>query len=315
MTNKTKIIIDCDPGQDDAIALAWAFAAQDRLEILGICACAGNVPLELTERNARLMCHICSQQGIAVYAGSSKPLLRSLVTAEYVHGDSGLDGIDIYQPDYPLQQQNAVDFICQTLLNAEDSSVVLVATGPLTNVALALRQNRQITQAIDSIVIMGGAMREAGNVTPSAEFNIYVDPEAAAEVFASGVKIVVHSLDVTHQVIVSAEHNKKLRALPSQAGKQLAGLLEYYERFDSERYGIAGAPLHDPCTIAWLLYPELFSAKAVNVSVECQSELTRGHTAVDFWGMTSKSKNALWVHQVDSEEFFARLISDLSRLA
>ena len=317
MQDKIKLIIDCDPGQDDALALAWAFARSDRLDLLGVSACAGNVPLELTARNARLICELCGQDSasLGVYAGSPRPLARDLVTAEYVHGNSGLDGIEIFEPDYPLQSEHAVDFICRTLLRAPAKSVVLVPTGPLTNIARALRQEPNIKSAIHSIVLMGGAMREAGNVTPSAEFNIYVDPEAAAEVFASGLEIVVHSLDVTHQVVVRAEHQQRLRAQGGAAATQLADLLQYYQRFDSERYGIDGAPLHDPCTVAWLLYPELFRAKRVNVSVECQSELTRGHTAVDFWGMTDKLENAHWVYAVDAAALLNCMIEDLARLA
>ena len=314
MANKRKIIIDCDPGQDDALALAWAFAARDRLELVAITACAGNVPLELTQRNARLVCQICGQDDIPVYAGSPQPLQRELVTAEYVHGASGLDGIDIFEPSYPLQAEHAVDFLCSYLGQAAERSVTLVPTGPLTNVAMALQRQPQLARAVDSIVLMGGARSEAGNVTPSAEFNIYVDPEAADIVFNSRVPIVVHSLDVTHQVVVRAEHNQALRSFAGAAPRQLAALLEYYERFDSERYGSAGAPLHDPCTIAWLLYPELFEAKRVNVSVETASELTRGHTAVDFWAMTEKQPNALWVHGVDAGRFFELLLADLAQL-
>ena len=198
---KRSIIIDCDPGQDDAIALLLALSSPDELDVLGITAVAGNVPLELTERNARQIRDICKRSDIPVFAGCSQPMQRDLVTAEYVHGTTGIDGIDIVEPELPLEDLHTVDFIIETLHGADDESVTLVPIGPLTNVGTAIQRDSVILTKVREIVIMGGAMREGGNRTPSAEFNIFVDPHAADIVFRCGRPITVMGLDVTHQVL------------------------------------------------------------------------------------------------------------------
>jgi len=198
---REKIIIDCDPGQDDAVALLLAMASTEELELLGITAVAGNVPLHLTERNARLMCDLGRHDDIRVYAGCSRPMVRDLVTAENVHGETGIDGMDVTTPVAPLQSQHAVDFIIETLKNSAEASITLVPTGPLTNIGMAIVKEPSILGSIKRIVLMGGAMREGGNYSPSAEFNILVDPHAAKVVFACGRPITAMGLDVTHQVI------------------------------------------------------------------------------------------------------------------
>ncbi|SLN76258.1 nucleoside hydrolase [Oceanibacterium hippocampi] len=308
------IIIDCDPGQDDAVALALAMASPDELEILGVTAVAGNVPLRLTERNARIMCELCGRTDVAVYAGADRPMVRDLVTAEEVHGETGLNGIEIYEPVHPLQPKHAVDFIIETLAAAADDGVTLVPTGPLTNIALAIRRAPSILPKIREIVLMGGAMREGGNSTPSAEFNILVDPHAAHIVFRCGRPIVAMGLDVTHQVMTTAVRVAAIEEAGGKAARAIVDLLRYYERHDEAKYGSDGGPLHDPCTIAYLLRPELFSLKHVHVAVETASELTMGHTAVDFWRVTGKPLNAHWAHHVDADGFFALLTERLARL-
>ncbi len=310
---KRPIIIDCDPGQDDAIALLLAMSSPDELEILGITAVAGNVPLELTARNARQIRDIGGRGDIAVFAGCAQPMQRELVTAEYVHGGTGIDGIDIVKPKLPLEELHAVEFIIETLLAADDDSVTIVPIGPLTNIGTAIQRDPAILTKVREIVIMGGAMREGGNRTPSAEFNIFVDPHAADIVFRCGRPITVMGLDVTYQVLASPQRIDRIRAIDNEAARATAGMLEFYSRHDSVKFGSVGAPLHDPCTIAFLLQPELFAGKHCNISIETQSELTMGHTAVDFWHTTDRPKNATWMHAVDDDGFYDLLVERLSR--
>jgi purine nucleosidase len=307
------IIIDCDPGQDDAIALLLAMSPQDELDLLAITAVAGNVPLDLTESNARLICDIAGRTDMPVFAGCAEPLQRALVTAEKVHGKTGIDGIEIVEPVTPLQKEHAVDYIVATLMAASDNPVALVPIGPLTNIAAALQKNPQITSGIKEIVLMGGAMREGGNYSPSAEFNIRVDPHAADLVFRCGVPITVMGLDVTHQVLASPERRDRIRDIGNGPARATAGMLDFFNRHDSKKYGSNGAPLHDPCTVAFLLKPELFEGKVCNLSVETESELTMGHTAVDFWQVTDRPENVTWIHSVDADGFYDLLIDRLGR--
>jgi purine nucleosidase len=310
---KRSIIIDCDPGQDDAIALLLAMSSPDELEILGITAVAGNVPLELTERNARQIRDLGRRSDIPVFAGCARPMNRDLVTAEYVHGVTGIDGIDIVTPNLPLEDLHAVDFIIESLHAADDESVTLVPIGPLTNIGTVIQKDPAVLTKVREIVIMGGAMREGGNRTPSAEFNILVDPHAADIVFGCGRPITVMGLDVTHQVLASPQRRDRIRAIDNEAARATVGMLDFFNRHDSIKYGTRGAPLHDPCTIAYLLKPELFTGKHCNISVETQSELTMGHTAVDFWNVTDRPKNATWMHAVDADGFYELLIERLGR--
>ena len=311
--SRQRIIIDCDPGQDDAVALFLAMAAPQELEILGITAVAGNVPLELTQRNVRLMCDIAGRSDIPVFAGCERPMVRELLTAEKVHGKTGIDGIDVVEPKTPLQEQHAVDFIVEALRAAEDESVTLVPTGPLTNIGTVIDRAPDVLAKIRQLVIMGGAMREGGNYSPSAEFNILVDPHAAAIVFGCGRPITSMGLDVTHQVLSTRARVERIRQLGNPVAEATAGMLGFFERHDSEKYGVEGAPLHDPCTIAWLLAPELFEGKFCNLSVETQSELTMGHTAIDFWHVTDRPHNVNWIYSVDADGFYDLLTDRLAR--
>lgn len=310
--NKRKIIIDCDPGQDDAVMLLLALACPDVFDIVGITTVAGNVPLELTQRNARIMCELAGKTDVPVFAGCDKPMRHELITAENVHGKTGIDGVDVYEPAMPLQEQHAVDFIIETLMAAEDDSITLVPTGPLTNIGRALSQQPSIRPKIKEIVMMGGAMREGGNTTPSAEFNILEDPHAAQLVMQCGRPLTIVPLDVTHQVLVSRDRLEQIRAIDSPVGEAVVGMMEFFNRFDSEKYGSDGAPLHDPCTIAYLLKPELFTGKMCNVEIETGSPLTRGHTAVDFWGVSDRVRNANWLYKVDADGFFTLLVERLN---
>lgn len=307
-----KVIIDCDPGQDDAVALFLAFASPEDIELLGITTVGGNVPLELTQRNARMMCDI-ARSDVPVYAGCDEPMRRPLRTAEYIHGETGIDGIEIIDPATPLQEQHGVDFIVETLLAADTGSITLVPTGPLTNIGTAIDREPAIVPKIRRVVLMGGAMREGGNRTPSAEFNILVDPEAAEIVFGCGRPIVQMGLDVTHQVLSTKERVARIAALDNPVADATAGMIGFFERYDMSKYSAPGAPLHDPCTVAWLIRPELFTGKDCNVAIETQSQLTLGHTAVDFWHVTDGPKNVHWVYEVDSDGFYGLLTERLAR--
>ncbi|MBT4735644.1 MAG: nucleoside hydrolase, partial [Candidatus Marinimicrobia bacterium] len=232
----------------------------------------------------------------------------------HVHGKSGLDGIDIVEPITPLQEKHGVDYIIETCLSAADNSITLVPTGPLTNIGLAIHQESNILPKIKEIVLMGGTLREGGNITPSAEFNIYVDPEAAQIVLRCGRPIVMMSLDVTHQVLTTRKRVDAIRNLDSTVGEPIASLIEFYERYDEEKYHLDGAPLHDPCTIAYLIKPDLFSLKEVNVEVETGGKFTRGATVVDYWDVTGRLPNVQWAHTVDANGFFELLNNYLSKI-
>ena len=310
---KHTIIIDCDPGQDDAVNLLLAMSSPDELDILGITAVAGNVPLALTERNARLMCDIAGRSDIPVYAGCKEPLVRELITAENVHGTTGIDGVEITEPRQPLQEQHAVDFIVDALRAAEDDAITLVPTGPLTNIAKAIAKSPDVLPKIKEIVLMGGAMREGGNHSPSAEFNILVDPQAAYVVFNCERPITQMGLDVSHQVLSTRERIDRIKEIDNKPAQATVGMLDFYNRHDVEKYKISGAPLHDPCTVAYLLAPDIFEGKLCNVSIETQSELTMGNTAVDFWHVTDRPKNTNWIHSVDDDAFYELLTSRLAR--
>lgn len=310
--SKRPVIIDCDVGQDDAINLLLAMAPSIELNILGITAVAGNVPLELTQRNARYICDIAGRPDIPVFAGSAEPLRRNLVTAEAVHGESGLDGVAIRPPAHPLQQGHAVDFITDTLRNADaKDGVTLVLTGPGTNIATAFMRAPEVVENVALIIMMGGALREGGNITPCAEFNMFVDPHAAEIVLACGRPITLVGLDATYQVRATSARRERIRAIDNAAARTVADILDFGERHDPTHAGHAGAPLHDPCTVALLLEPKLFKGKLCNVMVETDSELTLGHTVVDFWHVTERAPNATWIHTVDADGFFDLLAERL----
>jgi purine nucleosidase len=309
-----KIIIDTDPGQDDAVAILLALASPDELEVLGITAVAGNVPLPLTARNARIVCELAGRTDVPVYAGCDAPLSRPLVTAEHVHGKTGLDGPVLPDPTMPLAEGHAVDFIIDTLRREPAGSVTLCPLGPLTNIATAFQRAPDIVERVQQIVLMGGAYFEVGNITPAAEFNIYVDPEAAEIVMKSNVDTVIMPLDVTHKVLVTKPRNDAFRALGTPVGKAVAEMTDFFERFDREKYGSDGAPLHDPCVTAYLLQPDLFAGRHINVEIETASELTLGMTVADWWRVTDRPANALFIGSVDADGFFDLLTERLARL-
>jgi len=312
-SDRESVILDVDPGQDDAVNLLLAMAARERLRILGVTAVAGNVPLVRTARNARLICELAGREDLAVYPGCPRPMVEPLMTAESVHGTTGIDGMEAGEPRRSPSDIHAVDFIVETLRTAPPASVTLVPTGPLTNIAMAIVKDPSILTAVKRVVLMGGAMREGGNFSASAEFNMLVDPHAARVVFECGRPVVAIGLDATHQVIATPERVRRIGALDNPAARATAGMLGFFARHDSAKYGFDGAPLHDPCTVAWLLQPELFSGRECHIEVETASQLTRGHTAVDYWGVSGRTPNALWVDRVDADGFFDLLTDHLGR--
>ena len=314
MAGPRKIIIDTDPGQDDAAAIMLALGSPEELDVLGITTVAGNVPLELTSKNARITCDFAGRKHVKVFAGCEKPMKRPLVTAEHVHGATGLDGPELFEPETPLQPQHAVDFIIETLRNEPSGTVTLCPLGALTNIATALTRAPDIAGRVQEIVLMGGAYFEVGNITPAAEFNIYVDPEAAEIVFKSGIPIVMIPLDLTHKVLTLKARVNRIRVLGTRAAEALADMLDFFERFDTAKYGSDGGPLHDPNVIAYLIRPSLYDGRMCNVEIETGSELTLGMTVVDWWQVTSRKHNALVLKDVDSDGFFDLLTERVGRL-
>lgn len=313
MSERRAIIIDTDPGQDDALALLLALASPE-LDILGMVAVAGNVPLNLTERNIRLVCELAGRPDIPVFAGAERPLVRPLVTAEHVHGKTGLDGVDLPEPTMPLRDQHGADFIVETVMSRPEGAVTLCTLGPLTNVALAIVKEPRIAPRLKELVMMGGGFFEGGNITPVAEFNIYVDPHAAKIVLESGIPITMHPLDVTHKALTSKVRIDAFRTLGTKVGNACVGWLEFFERFDEDKYGTDGGPLHDPNVIAYLLKPEIYSSRHINVEVETGSELTMGMTVADWWNVTERKPNVNYVRNLDGTAFFNLLLERIGGL-
>jgi purine nucleosidase len=306
---KIPLVIDCDPGVDDAIALLLAFGSTE-LEIRGISTVAGNVPLSRTEANARRICELAGRSEMSVYAGCPRPLVRTLETAEAVHGVTGLVGVTLPEPTMPLQAQHGVAWLIETLLTA--TAPITVATlGPLTNLAVAIVQAPQIVPKIRELVLMGGAITH-GNVTPSAEFNLYCDPQAAQIVFTAGLPLTMISLDVTHKAIATPERVDQIRQV-GKLGAIVADLITAYGAYDREQHGFAGAPLHDPCVIAYLIAPELFASRDLFVAIVTQGE-AMGRTIVDWWGTTGQAANARVVTAIDADGFYRLLGERLGRV-
>jgi purine nucleosidase len=309
---RQRLIIDCDPGQDDAINILVAFSLPERFDLIGITTVAGNVPVALTQRNARMICDLAGRSETAVYAGCDKPLQVEPLSAGHVHGETGIDGLDVWDPHTPLQSEHAVDFLVSQLAAAHATPVTIVATGPLTNLALALRRAPSIAASIEQVVMMGGAFREGGNITPSAEFNMRADPHAAKIVLSSGLRIVMIGLDVTHRMLVDPLRLKSIASAPGPVSEAAHDMLACSGRFDREKYGSDGGPLHDPCTMLYLTDPDLFLLRSCNVEVETDSALTLGHTAVDFWNVSGRPRNVEWAYAIDADRAFERLQTALA---
>ncbi|MBJ7222183.1 MULTISPECIES: nucleoside hydrolase [unclassified Brenneria] len=304
------IIIDCDPGIDDAIALLSAFVAPE-LDILGICAVCGNQPLERTVRNALQITELGKRTDIPVYAGCHRPLFREPIHGQF-HGESGLGNTVLPAPQKQAEPQHAVSFIIEQCEKAVASGkrITLCTLGPLTNLAMALSLNPDIVGGIERIVMMGGAYRQAGNRSLTSEFNMLADPHAAHVVFSSSIAIVALPLDATHQVILTPDHVARFIALAGRIAVPLGEMMAFWDRNDVRRYGSRGGPLHDPLVIAWMLAPTCFRTEKARVYIEHESELCMGQTVADWYGKTDRPPNVDVVTQVDAERVFA-LFSDL----
>jgi len=308
------LIIDTDPGADDVVALLLALASPDELNVLAITTVAGNVRLDKTSRNARLAREWAGREEVPVYAGAPKPLVRTPIYAENVHGEEGLPGVAVHEPKVGLAQGNAVDYLIETLSHAAPHSITLALLGPQTNLALALVQAPEITQGIKEVIVMGGAHFNGGNMTPVAEFNIFADPHAAQVVLASGVKLIYVPLDVTHKILTSEQRLKRIAALNNQAGKLVGDILNEYVKADMVHYGLPGGPVHDASVIAYLLKPELFSGKQINVAVDSREGITFGQTLADWYDTLKQDKNVFWIDNGDAQGFFDLLTERLGRL-
>ena len=304
-----KIIIDTDPGKDDAVAILLALASPAELEVLSLVAVAGNVPLARTESNARSLLELGSRPDIPVYAGCARPLVRPPITAEHVHGDTGLHGLDLPEPTAPLRPEHGVDHLIRALREAAAGEITLCLLGPATNLAMALVKAPDIGPRIAEVVWMAGARSAGGNVTPAAEFNVHADPEAAKVLLESGIPLTLLPLDLTHQVQLTPARLARLRQVDTVAAQAVAAL---YSETGTPLHGREGAPLHDPCVIAHLLQPGLFAGRRINVAVETCSPLTLGMTVTDWHGVTGRPANAIYLNQADADGFFDLLFERLA---
>lgn len=307
-----RVIIDTDPGQDDALAILLALASPNELDVVGITSVGGNVPLDLTTKNALILVELADRLDVPVHAGHAHPMDRPLVTAENVHGSTGLNGANRPDPVTAPANGHAVDFIIEQL--DSNDRTTLCTLGPLTNIGDVFTQRPDLTTKVDQLVLMGGGHFEGGNVTPAAEFNIWVDPPAAATVFASGVDLVMMPLDVTHKALTSPERIQAFRDLGTPAGDACAGMLDFFQQYDIQRYTATGGPLHDPTVIAYLLEPEIFDGRRCNVEIELVSKLTMGATVVDWWQATERQANCLVINHLDNERFYELLTERIARL-
>src|SRR3989338_6338602 len=301
MSKPLPLILDCDPGIDDFIAILMILAAPEKFNLLGITVSGGNVPLKYTTQNALKACELAGRPDVKVYAGCPSPMMRDLTCESVVHGETGLKGPALPMPTMKAQSQHAVDFLIETLMKA-DKKVTLATTGPLTNIAVAIVREPRILNNIDQIVTMGGSML-LGNITPAAEYNFYADPEAAHILLTSGKPLTLVGLDVTHQILTSPEWLSELKALENPVADTLVEMLKVHD-YDVKTFGLAGAPLHDPAVIAYLLKPELFKGKFVNVEFDLSFNITRGRTTIDWYNKRHLEQNAHVLNEVDVKGFF-----------
>jgi purine nucleosidase len=309
-----KVIIITDPGQDQAVAILMALAEREAFDVLGIVCSAGNIDLANTTRNARALVELASRTDVPVFAGCQRPISGKLVTAEHVHGPTGLDGADLPEPCVALGAGHGVDFIIDALRREPAGSVSIFSESPLTNLAMAMVKAPDVVERIAEIVMMAGAYFEVGNITPTAEFNIYVDPQAADIVMESGVPIVMLPLDITHKLLTTPQRLAVFAGIGNRSSRVVAGMLGFSESFDLAKYGWDGAPLHGPTVPAYFLAPQIFTGKHVNVTIDTRPGITFGMTVVDFWGITDRPKNAFYVHSADDEAYYELIRVALSKL-
>lgn len=308
--SRIPILIDCDPGHDDAIALMLA-AASPEVELVGVTTVAGNATVDKTTRNALAVLELIGRTDLPVATGSDIPLERDLVTAEYVHGATGLDGPEISEPTTRPHELGAVAFLAQ-ILAASDQPITLIPVGPLTNIAKLIAAHPELVKRIERIVLMGGSIG-LGNITPAAEFNIYVDPEAADLVFRSGIDITMIGLDVTHRARLTSNHAEQLRPT-GPAGAFVAGLLDFFVANYQRRMGFDGAPIHDALAVAYVIWPDLVKTEHFAVEIDTTDGPSAGRTLVDRYHVTGREPNARVGTSVDSERFAGLLLERIASL-
>lgn len=301
---RQSLIIDCDPGVDDAVALMLAFGS-DVFDLLAVTAVGGNVPVVKTARNARILRQIAGREDVPVFMGAERPLRREPAGAGEFHGAEGLGDMAPFEPDLACAPGHAADAIIAMVMDRPAGSVALAVLGPLTNLALALRKAPGLADLLGPVAVMGGARSEGGNITASAEFNVWADPEAAAEVLASGCEVAMFGLDATHQVRATTARIAVLEALGTPMADTAAAMMRFSQRVERKIVGWDAPPVHDPCPVAWLLRPELFELKPCRIAVETASELTRGHTAVEFRAAVAGSLPHRWAVSADADGVFA----------
>ncbi|WP_082560071.1 MULTISPECIES: nucleoside hydrolase [unclassified Brevundimonas] len=297
------LIIDCDPGVDDAVALMLAFGSGE-LELLAVTAVGGNVPVEKTARNARILRQIARREDVPVFMGAERPLRREPAGAGEFHGAEGLGDLTPFEPDAPCADGHAADAIIDLVMGRPEKSVAMAVLGPMTNLALALRKAPGLADRLGTVAVMGGARSEGGNITASAEFNIWADPEAAAEVLATGCDLVMFGLDATHQVRATDARIAALEAVGTPMADAAAAMMRFSQRVERRIVGWDAPPVHDPCPVAWLLRPGLFELKACRIAVETHSDLTRGHTAVEFREAVAGPLPHRWAAAADADGVF-----------
>jgi inosine-uridine nucleoside N-ribohydrolase len=306
----TRVILDCDPGHDDSIALMLALGSPE-VELLGVTTVAGNHTLAKTTANAiRVLDHL-GREAIPVAAGAQRPLVREGHFTGRDHGETGLDGPDLPPPAREPESEHAIDWIARTLATTSDP-VTLVATGPLTNVALFIARYPELANRMERIVLMGGAIGE-GNITPAAEFNIWADPEAAQRVFSSGLDLTMVGLDVTRKALMTQTHADRLLTA-GRAGRLVADLYSFYSRHHEQRYGWNGAPVHDALAVAQVIDGSLIQTSYCGVVVDTGPELSRGRTYVDRWGAAGWRANCHVAVDVDAERFLELLVERIGSL-
>ena len=309
-----KIIIDTDPGQDDAFALLFALGAPDALEVLGVSTVGGNVPLARTTRNALQLVELAGRADVPVFAGCPRPMLKKLKTAEYVHGETGIDGCVLPEPSRSAQGKHAVNWIVDTLMAAPEGEITVCTLGPMTNLGMAMVMEPRIIPRIREVVLMGGGYFQGGNATPAAEFNIWVDPQAASVVFDSGAPVTMASIDCTYTALMTPEWVQTLRETGGRSATELAGMAEFFMAYGDHKFATPARPIHDACVTGYLLAPDLFQQRQCNVTIETRSPETEGMTLVDWWHVTGRPKNCKVLGRVDSDGFFALMLAKLANL-
>ena len=309
-----KIIIDTDPGQDDAFAILFALGSPGELEVVGITTVGGNVPLRLTALNALKVVELAGRPDIPVFAGCPAPMVKPLMTAEYVHGETGLDGADLPEPVTPLQAEHGVNWMVRTIMDAPEGDITVCTLGPMTNLAMAMTMEPRIIPRIREVVLMGGGFFEGGNATPAAEFNIYVDPHAAHKVFASGVPVTMAGIDCTYTAQMTPEWLGRLRETGSRAAIEAANLADFFRIYGSHKFPTEARPIHDACVTGYLLAPEIFEQRQCHVTVDISSPVTIGMTVVDWWHVTGETRNCNVLRRIDPDPFFELMLERIGSL-